>query len=405
LGVPLLFQARVNRILTLTHAQPHRFDENDLDLVLNIAGQAAIAIENACLFDHVRQERATLHAVISGLTEGIFITDTDGQVLYVNPAGAAALGVNAVAARGQALKDVVPDQRLSELLHTLLNSDEPQRGEICNGDGRAFDVSLVLLPSAGVVMTLHDVTHFKELDTLKSEFVTTVSHDLKSPLGLIYGYAWILAELPSLDAEARGHVRIIIDEVQKMQQMINSLLDLTMIESGLDQIQEPVDLVGLVKKGLTAFQVQAQAKDLELIVQAEPALPQIQGHSVRLGQAINNLISNAVKFSSPGRRIKVLVDLDGDEVCVRVSDEGPGIPAAKQAGLFQKFYKVGARETWSKEGHGLGLAIVRSVAEAHGGRVEVASVAGQGATFSIILPLASAVDASDSAARTRLAVP
>lgn len=387
LSVPLLYRDQLNGILTLTHAQPQQFDEDDLTLISGIAGQAAIAVENARLFERVRQERATLHAVISSVSEGIIITDASGRILYANPASATALGIGSIAARGQPLDQLTPDPRLTELFRALLSSGEPQRGEIYSSDGRAFDVSLVLVPGAGAVATLHDVTRFKELDALKSDFVATVAHDLKSPLGLIYGYAWMVSESPTLDTEARHCIGMVIDGIQQMEQIITSLLDLTVIESGVDKVREEVDLFELIHESLAAFQVRAQEKDLRVVVNLDPALPQLQGHPVRLGQAINNLVSNAVKYTPSGGSVVVSAALEDDEIVVRVADTGPGIPPDKQAGLFGKFYRVGGKETLKEEGHGLGLAIVKSIVEAHGGRVGVESAVGQGTAFTIALPL------------------
>jgi signal transduction histidine kinase len=384
LSVPLLYRGQLNGILTLTHAQPRHFDEDDLALGINIAGQAAIAVENARLFDRVRHERATLNAVISGVSEGIIVTDAEGQILYANPASAAALSI---IARGQSLPDVTPDPHLIELFQALLRSGEMQRGEIRVSDGRIFDASLVLVPRAGVVILLHDVTRFKELDALKSEFVTTVSHDLKSPLGLIYGYAWLLSDSPDLDDEAREYIANILKGIKKMQQIITALLDLSLIEAGIGQVQEAVDVNALIHECLRAFETQVQEKALQVNVNANDALPPIQGHPIRIGQAINNLLINAVKYTPPGGRVSISTSLRGDEVLILVSDTGPGIPSGKLPGMFGKFYKVSSQDTLPEEGHGLGLAIVKSVVEAHGGRVGVESKVGEGSTFSIALPL------------------
>ena len=398
LSVPLLYRGQLNGILTLTHAQPQHFDQGDLALGINIAGQAAIAIENARLFEHVHRERATLNAIISKMSGGIIITDPLGQILYANPVGATSLGIEAVAARGQSLQDVALDPRLLELFQALQSSGEPQRGEIYTSDGRTFDASLVLAPGTGVVTMLHDVTRFKELDALKSEFVATVSHDLKSPLGLIYGYAWMLGDLPNLDTQAHQYVGHILNGIQKMQQIITALLDLSLIEAGVDQTREPVDVIALVYECLAAFEAQVGEKDLQIAVEADPALPLVRGNAIHLGQAINNLLVNAIKYTPPGGRISISVDLSDTEVLLRISDTGPGISQDKQGGLFRKFYKVGSKETLPSEGHGLGLAIVKSIVEAHDGRVGVQSVVGKGSTFIIALPVTPPTNPSESSA-------
>jgi signal transduction histidine kinase len=392
LCVPLVHRGQLNGILTLTHAAPRHFDRHDLTLTTHIAGQAAIAIENACLYDRVCGERATLQAVIGSVVEGIVITDVQGRIEYANPAGAAALGAHIGTIHDQHLDELSPDPRLGELFRALLSARELQRGQMQGQDGRVYEASLVMAPGAGVVTTFHDVTHFVQLNALKSEFVSTVSHDLKAPLGLIYGYAWLLAENPELGAESRRYVNMILDGIQRMQQLITALLDLTLIESGTDRERGLVELADLIRESLSAFSAKIKEKGLRVDLCLDPTLPMVRVHTVRVGQALTNLINNAIKYTPAGGRIAVSTHVEEDEIVVRVSDTGPGIPSDKQAGLFGKFYRVGSKETLANEGHGLGLAIVKSVAEAHGGRVGVESVSGRGTTFVFALPVGLAVD-------------
>jgi len=396
LCVPLVHRNQLNGILTLTHAAPRYFDREDLMLATHISGQAAIAIENARLYDRVCGERATLQAVIGSVVEGIVITDVQGRIVYANPAGAAALGAQTGTIRDQHLDNLSLDPRLGELFRALLGAGEPQRGQMHGQDGRVYEASLVMVPGAGVVTTLHDVTHFVQLNALKSEFVSTVSHDLKAPLGLIYGYAWLLAENPELGTESRRYVDMILDGIQRMQQLITALLDLTLIESGTDHERGLVELADLIRESLNTFSAKIQEKSLHVDLYLDSMLPMVRAHPVRVGQALANLVSNAIKYTPAGGRITISTRVEEDEIVVRVSDTGPGIPSDRQAGLFGKFYRVGSKETLANEGHGLGLAIVKSVAEAHGGRVGVESASGQGTTFVFALPLGLAVDLYDA---------
>lgn len=388
IAVPLLHRGQLNGLLTLMHSEPRAFTQVHLDLVSAIAGQAATAVENARLFTHVRDERAVLQALISGVREPIIVTDAQNRVRYINPA-ARALDEVLEQAVGRPVEAVVPSDKLDRLFRQLLSSGQPQRDEIPWPDGRTFDANLTLVPGVGSVAVLHDVTHFKELDRMKSDFVAAVSHDLKSPLTVIYGYVELLKEtLPDLDEMVMESLEEIRASALRMQNLVVTLLDLAQIESGLDKATEPCQVSEIIPEILKGYRLQAQEKDIALKVEVAAGLPTIAGHPVRLGQAVANLIGNAIKYTPAGGEVTVSAQVSGQRLVVQVSDTGPGIPPAKQAGLFGKFYKVSAKETRDLEGHGLGLAIVKSVVEAHGGRVWVKSKVGRGSTFgfSLLIP-------------------
>jgi signal transduction histidine kinase len=235
---------------------------------------------------------------------------------------------------------------------------------------------------------LHDVTHFKELDRIKSDFVATVSHDLKAPITVIYGYVELLEDtLPHLNELALRSLEEIRESATRMKNLITTLLDLAQIEVGLDQANQPCRISEIISDVLKSHRLQAEEKGITLKATVAENLPTVLGHPVRLGQAVTNLVGNALKYTPPGGQVRITADRSDQKIVVQVSDSGPGIPPAKQAGLFGKFYKVGATETRDQEGHGLGLAIVKSVAEAYGGRVWVESAIGQGSTFFFSLPI------------------
>lgn len=390
IAVPLLHRGELNGLLTLTSSAPRAFSQAHLALASAIAGQAATAVENARLFTRVRDERAVLEALIGGVQQPIIVTDAENRIRYTNPAARALdEGLNQQAV-GQPVDALIPSDKLTALFRQLHTAGQPQRDEIPWADGRTFDAHLVLVPRVGAVAVLNDVTHFKELDRLKSDFVATVSHDLKSPLTVIQGYADLLQQaLPEPDALAVKGLQEINASVTRMKELITTLLDLAQIESGLDQATQPCQMSEIIADVLTGYKLQAEQKEITLQVDVGQELPTIVGHPVRLGQAVSNLVGNALKYTPRGGQVSVSAQVRQDKLIFQVSDTGPGIPLAKQAGLFGKFYKVGATGTLAQEGHGLGLAIVKSVVEAHAGQVWVESTLGRGSTFAFALPLAA----------------
>jgi two-component system phosphate regulon sensor histidine kinase PhoR len=387
IAVPLLHRGELNGVLTLEKREPGGFSQEHLDLAASIAGQAAAVVENARLFTHIRDERAVLQALINGVQQPIIVTDARNQVRYTNPA-ARALDPKMEQAVGQPVEVVIPSERLAGMFRQLLDSGRRQREEITWADGRTFDTSLDLVPGVGSVAVLHDVTHFKELDRIKSEFVTSVSHDLRAPLTVIVGYVELLRQsLPELDALAVKSLGEIAASVTRMKNLITTLLDLAQIESGLDNAMEPCQVSEIAADVLAEYRAPAEEKEISLHSDVADNLPIIAGHKMRLRQAISNLVGNAVKYSSRGGQVVLMAQIIDNWLVVKVSDTGPGIPVDKQTGLFGKFYRVGAQETFAKEGHGLGLAIVKSVVEAHGGRVWVESAVGQGSAFAFTLPV------------------
>jgi two-component system NtrC family sensor kinase len=397
MAVPLLHRSKLNGLLTFAHPEPFAFTHEHMDLASAIAGQAATAIENARLFTHVRDERAVLEALINGVQEPIIVTDTLNRIRYANSA-AAALNPALKDAVGQPVEAVLRSDKLNAMFRAMRTSGQPQRDQLTWPDERSFDVNMVLVPDVGSVAVMHDVTHFRELDRMKSEFVATVSHDLKAPLTVIYGYVELLQQaLPDLGDFARTSLQEIQASAARMRDLITTLLDLAQIEAGFDQVQQTCSVRSIILDALQLHRLTANDKNITLQVDVPESLPTVQGHPVRLGQAVNNLLVNALKYTPPAGRVTVSARAGDDQITVRVADTGPGIPIAKQAGLFSKFYRLDVRGADEEEGHGLGLAIVRSVVEAHGGRVWVDSTAGEGSTFGFALPITNAQDARGDA--------
>jgi len=235
---------------------------------------------------------------------------------------------------------------------------------------------------------MRDVTYFKELDALKSEFVDTVSHDLRSPLTLMRGYAIMLQMVGDLNEQQESYIKNIISGVEKMSRMVNNLLDLGRIEMGVDLQIETVDALDILEQVTGSLRPQANSKDITLSLELANNLPhQIDADPALLQQAVYNLVENAIKYTPVHGDITVRAYANHTDVIFEVADTGIGIPPDDLARLFEKFYRGKSRESRTQKGTGLGLAIVRSIAERHGGRVWVKSEEGRGSRFYLQIPI------------------
>lgn len=228
------------------------------------------------------------------------------------------------------------------------------------------------------------------LNEQKNRLLGMAAHDLRNPLGVIMSYAKFLNHMAGakLDEKELQFVAQIEKSSQFMLRLLEDLLDVSQIESGqLNLALAPTDLVALVKGNVELNRVLAGAKDISIELEVPAALPPVDMDATKIEQVLNNLISNAVKYSHAGTTVRVSLESGAEEVRVSVRDQGQGIPAAELDKLFQAFSKTSVRSTAGEKSTGLGLAITRKIVEGHGGRIGVASRVGEGSTFSFALPV------------------
>ncbi len=383
LAVPLLYQDRVNGVLFFHHEQPHFFDESHLSLATGIAGQAAIAVENARLFTQIRNEREGLYALITGMPIPVLVINPEKQITLANQAARQLFLMDPVK---KALSDIENGDRIEAAIMAWRQQPTQLMMEISWSDHRVFNVSLNEVPQLGTVITLNDITDLKELDETKSLFVETVSHDLKNPLSTIHGYA-ILLGMENLSSRGQTNLAGLLQGVEQIQVLIQNLLDLSRIESKLNEQVAPCDLAEIAVAAIANFELQIAEKDIILTTDLPSGLSKVSGNPLRLSQVVANLVSNAVKYTPREGQIFVGVSQEGSEIRLRVSDNGPGIAPEEQSKIFQKFYRVPIMENaeWV-EGTGLGLSIVKAIIEGYGGYVWVESEVGVGSTFGCVLP-------------------
>ncbi len=232
---------------------------------------------------------------------------------------------------------------------------------------------------------------------MKSEFVATVSHDLRAPLTFMRGYTTMLSMVGDLNDRQRDYMQRILEGIEQMNSLVGDLLDLRRVESDVGIKQEPCRLGLVMVEAVEAVRARATAKGIELRLEPSEGSPTVIGDRTLLRQSISNLVDNAIKYTPSGGEVNVGLDITEDTATIRVSDTGIGIAPGDQERLFEKFYRIKRRETGNVPGTGLGLALVKSIAQRHGGRVWAESILNQGSTFYIQLPLPP-----EDAAETRI---
>jgi signal transduction histidine kinase len=229
-----------------------------------------------------------------------------------------------------------------------------------------------------------------KLNEEKNRFLGIAAHDLRNPLNAIQMYSEFLLDeaADSLSSEHIEFVSIIHSSSRFMLQLVNDLLDVAKIESGKLVLElEPADIAELVEHNTAINRVMAGKKEIDLYFDADPHIPPLMVDRAKIEQVLNNLITNAVKFSNPGSSVQVRLVKSGEDVILSVKDQGQGIPAEELGKLFQPFQKTRVRSTGGEESTGLGLAIVRKIVNGHGGKVWVESEVGNGSTFFVSLPM------------------
>ncbi|OGO38660.1 MAG: hypothetical protein A2W35_06935 [Chloroflexi bacterium RBG_16_57_11] len=387
LCVPLMVHDHAIGILEVDHRQSgNSFESEQVTMLMALAGYAAIAIENTRLYLHSESERLKLESILTGIEEALVVVDHDRRLVLINRKACEAFGIAEQNVIGKRVSEVFPS---SELLEILVDPDHtgPSRIEVGLADGRVLNAQITALPEIGLVVTMQDITHLKELDRIKGDFVNTVSHDLRSPLTAILGYLELIGRVGSLNPRQREFIHRIEISVNNITALINDLLDLGRIETGFDVRKEIVPLAVLIQYTVDGMKNRITEKNQSLQMVIGDDLPPVLGNPVRLRQMLSNLISNSLKYTPIGGTITVSAHAEAGQIILQFSDNGLGIPPADLPYVFDKFYRA-SNVPIDAPGTGLGLAIVKSIVENHRGRVWVDSAPGNGTRFTIVLPTA-----------------
>ena len=343
----------------------------------------------------LERERDERERILAHIGDGVVLIDSDDRVVHANRSLAAILGLPLPPVAGTAFQEFARSPELVELLHAARASEQPVELDLRlwtphQRRVRATATRLAGEEDGSAMLVLHDLTEIERLNQVRQDFVANVSHELKTPLTSLKGYAETLLEGGLNDVEHReSFVRIIRDQSARLQSLVDDLLSLADLERPDVRLRlEAFDLREAVERQATTFRARAEQAHLTLEVDPGPETP-VTADRLRIDQVIANLLDNALKYTERGA-VRVRVGHGGSVAWCEVSDTGPGIPLEEVSRVFERFYRVDKARSREKGGTGLGLSIVRHILVLHGGRVTVESVVGQGSTFRFELPQGAA---------------
>ncbi|MFB3881847.1 MAG: ATP-binding protein [Armatimonadota bacterium] len=344
----------------------------------------------------LRREQARLRGILASVAEGIIAVDAQGKVTLVNPQAASLLKVDQTAVSGATAQSLPLPADVISLFPRCLDTNR-----LCGAEFRlenprrilSMEVAPVRTDAGegwGAVAVVRDITAERQLEQMRRQFISDASHEIKTPLTSIGGFAAAIADGTAATAEERTRsAALIVKEVDRLTRLVNELLDLSRIESGAVALDlAEVELPDLIGDAIEAFGGQAQEKDITLAVDLPADLPAVMADADRVYQVLVNLLSNALRFNRPAGEVQITARPVDGYVRVGVKDSGPGIPADQLPRIWERFHRADPSRARQNGGTGLGLAIVRSIVEAHGGTVSAESEVGVGSTFSFTLPVA-----------------
>ena len=345
----------------------------------------------------ITQQRNEQEAILESMHEGVLALDTQERVITVNRAAEALLGVVATQAKGHTIQEVVRNVALQRLLVAAVHSPEPTTADIVlRGAGERFlQATATALRDAqgreiGVLVVLNDVTQLRRLENIRRDFVSNVSHELKTPITSIKGFVETLRDGALEDREHAGRfLEIIARHAERLHAIIEDLLALSRLEQDSDGYDIPrleTSLLEVIQAAILDCAAKAEAQHVTVLPTCAAEL-RAAVNAPLLEQALVNLLENAITYSNPESRVWVTAHQEDDLLVIAVRDQGIGIPQDHLDRIFERFYRVEKARSRERGGTGLGLAIVKHIAQVHGGQVLVTSAVGQGSTFMLRLPL------------------
>ncbi|MEP7291326.1 MAG: ATP-binding protein [Chloroflexota bacterium] len=411
-ALPLIFAGEPLGLLIVFRAYAATATPDDMQVLQSFADQAAIAVHNAQLYERIDHERRRLAAILQHSADGVMILDAQGRVLSINHALERMTGWRSDDAAGSDHDEVIVWKKLdSRDLKKALDEGWPfthdeQRspdapdslyveGDLLRRDGLTLSIGIVYSPLlttdgrlSNIVANVRDITNFRQAQEMQNVFISTISHELKTPVALIKGHA---ATLRRDDVEwdqdvVREYSAVIEEEADRLAVLIENLLTTSKIQAqrNLELNLDDLRLDQLAARAVERFRTQTEKHEFRL--NFPPGFPVVQGDEQRLRQVLDNLLSNAIKYSPDGGVIEVGGMMDDKEITVYVRDEGVGLSEAEQERLFQRFYRVDGALSRRTQGTGLGLFLAKAIVQAHGGTMRVESQPGSGSTFYFTLP-------------------
>jgi PAS domain S-box-containing protein len=409
LFLPLVIADEPVGLLIIFRSYWVQASENDFQILQSFADQAAIAVNNAQLYARISHERKQLAAILEYSADGVMILDPQLRIVGFNRALERMTGWRIPDALGQDSDAVIKwkrvekgdlSQAISDGWPFRLSKDAPPEtlyveGDLLRQDGMTLSVGITYAPLlsddgeklGNIIANVRDITNFRRAQEMQSVFVSTVSHELKTPVALIKGYAGTLRrEDATWDGEViRNGLTVIEEEADRLADLIENLLAASKLQAERMRLDMgEVHIPQLAAQVIERFRTQTEKHKLELSF--PEYFPIVQGDETRMRQVLDNLVSNAIKYSPDGGVITVGGEIDDRYVTVFVRDPGIGIPEDEQGRVFDRFYRADSSIRDKTKGTGLGLYLAKAVVEAHGGIIRVTSKPGAGSTFYFTIP-------------------
>ena len=385
-------------IKTLTRMSG-KISEGNLDQKIHITSRDEIGVL-ASVFNHMAErlkstvelltgQRDRIAVILAHIGDGIIVTDRNGNVTLVNHAAGKIFNAQNEKVQGHTFIELVRDHEIDNVVHRCLETGEKQTGLVHYRAKRLFlGIIATMLPEeGGCVILIQDLTELRRLETIRRDFASNITHELRTPLSSIKALAETLKE-GAIDDEqvAKDFLERINGEVDRLAQMVQELSELSRIESGDAPLHKSIfNAADVLDTSVQRMKPQADRAGIELTLEMSDRLPSLNGDRDRIEQVLINLIHNAIKFTQPGGTVTVSAGTYDKSLQFSVSDTGTGIPADELTRIFERFYK--ADKARSGSGTGLGLAIAKHVVAAHGGEIWVESIEGKGSQFYFTIPL------------------
>jgi len=381
------------------------FSEEDVRLLSILARQAAAVIANAQLYIEITEEKQRLEATLKSILSGIVVVGVNGRISILNDAAQALLGMDQVRSIGKPYQEVIYHDNIRTLIETALSErrEITEEIEIVTPLARVLQTQTAMVlnddkEAIGVVAIFNDITEIRNVDRMKTAFVSTVSHELRTPLTSIKGFISTLISDKDgfFDGTARMEFYQIIDqECDRLTRLISDLLNVSRIESGraLKINWKQIDARDIIAKVISTQKSYTDKHQFEIHVPDD--FPRIMADQDKFDQILTNLLSNAVKYSPRGGTISVKGEAVDGFVQFHIIDQGIGIPADKLTKVFERFERIDNRDTREAGGTGIGLYLVKHLVEAHGGSIWVDSEIGQGSNFTFKMPVEPPQDLLD----------
>ena len=412
--VPLVSDGISIGALSATSGEVSAFTREDLSMLGAFADQAAIAVANSRLYERLGREKAEtarlyqsvreksgeLEAILWGIGDGVIVTDPQLRLTMLNPVAARMFAVTGRVAHGTPVTNVVPNDDLLKLLENTLQGEEALSvQEIAldgdrDGDAKIYQALATTIAGddgvvQGVVAVLRDITGQKELERMKSNFLSVVSHELRTPLHSIKGFVDIIlmGRTGEISDTQRDFLNTVRSQTDHLQTLIQDLLEFSRLESGQVKLRlEQVSVAEVANEVVDNLTPMAGEKGVSLQSKVPPDFSSIEADRMRITQVLTNLAHNAIKFTPEGGSVTVGATDLRDQVMISVSDTGIGIPGYERDKIFDRFYQVDSTTTRQYRGAGLGLTICKHIVEYHQGRIWVEGDEGEGSTFLFTLP-------------------